>query len=252
MRYIPGSRVILYAVLAAAVAALFMTGLFRSHRTGKQTGAVPGLKDDLITRYAGEKISYQVKLGILPVGKAEFENKGVTDLDGIAVHLVNLRTTLARFRDDELIYCLPDSLLPVRVERNINFWPKKEKIIEEYDQSAFTLKITREEGKSRSGQVIKKDKAIHNAVLLPYYVRTVPDLKEGWRMNVQLPTHNFTVYLASLEEVKVPAGTFKAYHFMSEPRKFEIWISADEKRIPLKLKGTSSAGYTLLFTGYSR
>ncbi len=253
MAQIPLHRVVLYSVLAAAAAGLFLkAGVFRHPERAEETSASSPAHDDPIKKYVGEKIKYQVKLGILSVGTAEFEHKNVAELDGTAVHVVNFRTVLARFRDNELIYCLPVSLLPVRVERTIDFWPKKERITEEYDQSGFSLKITREEGKNRSERIIRRDKAIHNAVLLPYYVRTVPGLKEGWRMDVQLPTQSFTVSLDSIEEVKVPAGIFKAYHFTSEPRKFEIWISADEKRIPLKLKGTSSAGYTLLLTGYSR
>ncbi|MDD3233646.1 MAG: DUF3108 domain-containing protein [Candidatus Omnitrophota bacterium] len=252
MTRVPRDRIILCVILAAAAAGWFLkTVIFRSSEHGGEAAAFSPAQEDPIKKYVGEKILYQVKLGILSVGTAEFEHRDIAELNGTAVHVVNFRTVLARFRDNELIYCLPGSLLPVRVERMIDFWPKKERITEEYDQTVFSLKITREEGKSRSEQVIKKDRAIHNAVLLPYYVRTIPGLKEGWRMNVQLPTQSFIVSLDSIEEVKVPAGTFKAYHFTSEPRKFEIWISADEKRIPLKLKGTSSAGYTLLLTGYS-
>ncbi|MFZ2385814.1 MAG: DUF3108 domain-containing protein [Candidatus Omnitrophota bacterium] len=246
-------KILLLLVSAAAIVlpALFWANF--SNLTGAKTaiGAAPVVPDDPIRQYVGEKIKYQVKLGIFPVGEAEFKHESITELFGTAVHLVSFRTSLARFKDNEIIYCLPGNLLPVRVERTIEFWPKKEKIVEEYDQTGFSLKITRQEGDRSAEQIIKRDTVIHNAILLPYYVRTVRDLKEGWRMDVQLPTQRFVVSLASLEDVKVPAGTFRAYHFISDPQKFEIWISADEKRIPLKLKGTSAAGYTLLLTDYS-
>jgi len=246
-------KVLLAFIIAAAIVSLLLfLGNFLPLSSAKSgISAFPPAQDDPLRKYVGEKIKYQVKLGLFPVGEAEFNHVSVTELSGTQVHLMTFRTSLARFKDNETIYCLPVNLLPVRVERTIDFWPKKEKIVEEYDQSGFSLKITKQEGDRNTEQVIKRETVIHNAILLPYYVRTVRDLKEGWRMDVQLPTQRFVVLCVSLEDVKVPAGNFRAYHFTSDPPKFEIWISADEKRIPLKVKGTSAAGYTLLLTDYN-
>jgi hypothetical protein len=207
-------------------------------------------KADPMRKYLGEQISYDVRLGMFSVGRAEFRYLRDSELNGVVVHLVQLETKVARFRDTELIYCRQGDLLPVRVERQVNFWPKEEKLVEVYDQEEFSLKITKQEGDKQTDQVILKQSPIHNAVLLPYYVRTVEDLQIGWEMKVNLPKQSFNVKLVSVEQVKVPAGMFKAYHFESVPKKFEIWVSADEKRIPLKIKGTSAAGYTLLLSEY--
>ncbi|MFA7272175.1 MAG: hypothetical protein WC090_05650, partial [Candidatus Omnitrophota bacterium] len=68
--------------------------------------------------------------------------------------------------------------------------------------------------------------------------------KIGSSFEITLPGE-YTVRLSSIEDVTVPAGKFKAYHFTSEPRKFEIWISADKLRIPVKIKGLGAFSYTL-------
>jgi hypothetical protein len=48
----------------------------------------------------------------------------------------------------------------------------------------------------------------------------------------------------------VPAGKFKAYHFTSTPKKFEIWISKDDYRIPVKIKGLGGYNYTMLMKNH--
>jgi hypothetical protein len=62
---------------------------------------------------------------------------------------------------------------------------------------------------------------------------------------VRLP-EQIKITLVSIENVTVPAGTFKAYHFTSEPKKVEIWISCDAARIPVKIKGFGGYDYTLV------
>ena len=56
----------------------------------------------------------------------------------------------------------------------------------------------------------------------------------------------FVVRLASLDEVKTPAGKYFAYHFISIPSKFEIWISKDELQLPVKIQGFGGFDYTLV------
>ena len=67
----------------------------------------------------------------------------------------------------------------------------------------------------------------------------------------QLPTQQFLIRLVSVDRIKVPSGEFKCYHFESFPKKFEIWISADNRRIPVKIKGLGALGYTMVMQDYS-
>ena len=198
----------------------------------------------------GEKIIYDVMLGNIRIGKAIFHYQSKSDLNLKPANLFTFQTKLLRFKDNEKIYCAPVTFLPLRVEREIFAWPKYEKITEVYDQEKFTLDIVKIESGKEHKLVFKKDSAIHNAILLPYLVRQIPDLAVGWNFQANLPTQQFKIELAGIEDIKVVAGAFKAYHFKSTPERFEIWISNDEYRIPLKIKGMSGIGYTLEMREY--
>lgn len=195
----------------------------------------------------GEKIVYDMR----PFGKAVYTDLGQKQLNGNTVNMVTFRTEVVGFDDTETIYTEPKSFLPVRVERNISMWGNKEYIIEEYLASDHTLKITKfKEKKEAEVFTFKEDGPIYNAVILPFYLRTVPDLDIGWKMTIRLPA-KFEVELASIEQIKVPAGKFIAYHFTSTPNKFEIWISKDNPRLPLKIKDVGVLGYTMVLEKYT-
>lgn len=199
----------------------------------------------------GEKIVYGVILGKVSLGRAVFTHLPHTQLDGKRVSLMTFETKLARFSDLETIYSDSNSFLPLKVERNISTWPILEKITEHYDQENFILTIRKSQGRKKGQAVIRKNSPIHNAVILPFYVRMKDELSLGWSMIANLPGQQFEIKLVSLEELKVPAGTFKAYRFESNPKRFEIWLSADERKIPLKIKGAGTFGYTLVMKEYS-
>lgn len=192
--------------------------------------------------YKGEQIIYSIN----PVGRAEYNDMGIVELEGKKVNLSTFRTRVMGFDDTEKIYTDPVSFLPVRVERDISMWLDKEYIIEKYDQKNFRLVVNKFKGKKNVQEYIFKEKGpIYNAIMLGFYLRRITNLNPGWSLEVRFP-NTFTIKLAAIEEINVPAGTFKAYHFTSEPAKFEIWVSADQLRIPLKIKGQDNFSYTML------
>ena len=201
--------------------------------------------------YSGEEIVYDVKMGSMKIGTSTFRHEGRMQLDGKTMERVVFVTKVVQVNDTETIWADPADFLPARVERDIMMWPKHEKIIEVYDQAGYTLDISKSNGQEAVIRIIRKS-PIHNAILLPYHVRRVEKLEPGWSMNVVLPTQEFKINLVGTEEVQVPAGTFKAYYFESEPKRFSIWISADERRIPVKIKGSSGLNYTMLMRSYGK
>ena len=189
-----------------------------------------------------EKIFYAIS----PLGSSEYHNFGLVDFGGRKANLVIFKTSVAGFTDTEKIYSDPQSGFPLFVERNISFLFRKEYLTEEYSLSENKVVISKFEGKKKVKEYIFKAKGgpIHNGVLLPFSLRRVPQLFIGWTMNIRLPAE-FKVKLVSTEDVTVPAGKFKAYHFTSDPPKFEIWISQDNLRLPVKIKGLGGLSYTL-------
>ena len=93
--------------------------------------------------------------------------------------------------------------------------------------------------------MFKKNGPIQNAILLPFYLRSIDNPKIGWEIKARVP-EEFTIRLESFEEIVTPAGKFMTYHFTSSPKKFEIWISKDDYRLPIKIKGFGGMGYTMV------
>lgn len=198
----------------------------------------------------GEQISYDVYLGKVKLGRAKYHHMKKMIFEGRPAHLITFETKAMRFRDRETIYCDIDTFLPIVVERKVSQFIKPEKIKEEYDQKNFILKITKKRF-TEEEHIINSDAPIHNSILLPYVVRNSKDLDIGWSFEVNLPQRKYKIILSAIERVKVPAGEFEAYYFESKPKQIKIWISTDEKRVPLKLEGTGGMlGYKLLMREY--
>ncbi len=195
----------------------------------------------------GEKIVYSIN----PLGVSHFEDQGTVDWEGKMVNKAIFHTQVMGFNDTETIYSDTDTSLPLRVERDIKWIFKKEYIVEEYDQNNFTYTMK----KYKRGKVVEEhsysvDGPIQNTVLLPFYLRKIKDLRIGWTFKVRVP-QQFIITLSSVVDVTVPAGTFTSYHFTSSPNKFEIWISQNDRRLPVKIKGLGGMNYTMTMKEYT-
>jgi hypothetical protein len=204
-----------------------------------------------IEKGVGEKMTYDVRLGSISLGRSTFSHMPSVALNGKMLIVMVFETSLARFKDIETIYTDPQTFLPVRVERDVLKWFTQEKITEDYNQRDFTVTINKKKGNKTETSVIKKDGPIHNAILLPQSIRRNVKLDAKEALIANLPTSRYEIKLASVEEIKVPAGTFKAYHFKSTPSQIDIWISADERKIPVKIQSNSFAfGYIMVLKEY--
>ncbi|MCX7927354.1 MAG: DUF3108 domain-containing protein [Candidatus Omnitrophica bacterium] len=199
-----------------------------------------------------EKISYDVILGGKRLGSAEFRYQERKKIEGRLVDIRTFTTQLMHFQDLETIWSDPETDLPIKVERKIVLWPRKEYIVEDYNQQMFSLKITKQVGKRTTVMILQKDKFIHNAILLPTIARKNTSFQPGWSFVASLPTQDFTIRYEGIKQIKIPAGEFQAHYFVSVPERFEIWISTDERKIPLKIRGTDGLGYTLVMRSYQQ
>ncbi|MCX5710488.1 MAG: hypothetical protein NT060_00720 [Candidatus Omnitrophica bacterium] len=195
-------------------------------------------------RPAQETITYDIS----PIGTSVFLDYGQIEYRGKIVNLTIFETQVAGFKDTEKIYSDPKTGLPVWVERDISDWFGQEFLTEDYRQDEHKLFITKfKKGKKVQEYKFNASGPIHNAILVPFSLRSGKDLKIGWSTEIRLP-QEFKVQLASIEDISVPAGRFKAYHFTSTPAKFEIWISADSLRLPVKIKGLGGIPYALVMS----
>lgn len=194
----------------------------------------------------GEKLIYDVKLGSITLGKSIFSHDAKVKAGEKTLHLMFFETKLPRFSDTEKIYTDPLTLLPVKIERDILNLFSREKITEIYNDKQFSVKITKKTGNKEQTLTIKKDSPINNAILLPHYVRRIPDLKLGKVIIANLPNRKYELTLSSIEDITVPAGIFNTYHFESIPKQIDIWISTDEHRLPVKIKNSGTFNYLMV------
>jgi hypothetical protein len=201
-----------------------------------------------VYNYAGERILYLIK----PIGESEYNDLGVVDLKGIKVNVATFRTKVFFFEDTEKIYSDPDTLLPLKIERNISKLWIKEYVTEEYDQKKFTLTLRKFKGNKIIYKRITKAKGpLYNAITLSFNMRKMADLKVGWHFTTLVPNGEFKMELVSIDDITVPAGKFQAYHFKSIPDKVEIWINKNNPRVPLKIQGKGILGYVLSMKKYN-
>ena len=196
--------------------------------------------------FAQREVKEEIFYDISPIGTSVYRNYGEIEFRGRKVNLTVFETEVAGFRDREVIYSDPKTGLPYWVERNISDWFGKEFITEDYRQNDTRLLIIKyKDGKKVQEYKFESKGPIDNAILIPFSLRNKKGLKVGWSSDIRLP-QAFKVECVSVEEVTVSAGKFKAYHFTSTPPKFEIWISADELRLPVKIKGLGGIPYALV------
>jgi len=198
--------------------------------------------------YKGEKIVYNIR----PLfGRAEYSDLGIVDLKGKKAKLVIFKTNVLGFKDTEKIYSDPRSSLPITIERDITFLFSEEKIIEEYDQKKFSVTIKKFKGNKKINElVLTADGPIYNAILLAFYPRRIPKLDIGWSFTFRLPD-KFKTRLVSIDNIELAGKKMEAYHFISVPDKFEIWISKNKLRVPFKIKGRGGLNYILLLKDYT-
>lgn len=212
----------------------------------------PALKAKIdLPDYVGEKISYDIKLGAFTIGTSSFNYVSKTQINGRLLNLMTLETKIPQFSDLEKIYSDPETSLPIKVEREISGLLRKEVIVEDYDQKNFTVNISRKTLLNTQKTALKRSGPIQNAILLPHYIRRMPNLAVGQTIPVNLPKYELKITLESIETIEIPAGSFKAYHFISTPRQVEIWITADERKIPIKLQGVGNYVYLMVMKEYT-
>ncbi len=203
--------------------------------------------DSLLPFPKGEQLIYDVYFKKLKVGKSVLTFHGEDKIDGKDIYRITFSTTLPLFKDFEDIYFDKETFLPVKVFRKINKignFPVR--IKEEYDQDNFKVKI-RKQGKFLSKEfIIKKDAPIHNAIILPYQYRRKPVINEGEKARIILPKADFELVYRGKEVIKTRLGESPAYVFASIPPKFTFWLSADERKIPLKIKSLNVVRYSLV------
>ena len=195
---------------------------------------------------SGEKFTYEVKSKGFKTGTSQLTFQGKEKINGRECYHITFFTRLTAFTDVEEIYGSKDTFLPVEVRRTIKrFGTFATKIIEKYDQEKFRVDVQKKSRFHTEEFSIQKDAPLNNAILLSYYCRAKKDFNQNERYKIILPTIEFDVMFSGKEVIETALGEFEAYVFTSDPPKFKLWLSTDEKRIPLKIINPGKLEYSL-------
>lgn len=187
--------------------------------------------------FMNEKITYNIRQYGIKVGTATLKFGGRCLLEGEDVLLITFKATGFNFLDEEKIYLDPVSFLPKRIERNLNIFGKKEKIIETYDPDGGKILIVKIKGDKRIERVIKKKGLIDNIYCFIYRYRRQGKFSKDESFEVNLPTRDVIISLEKRTKLKAAGKVFDAYFLQSKPRKYKIWFDSGPNKIPLRIDG---------------
>ncbi|MBN2483491.1 MAG: DUF3108 domain-containing protein [Candidatus Omnitrophica bacterium] len=195
----------------------------------------------------GEQFVYTLNYKSLPLGSSTLTFEGERDLHGTPAYFITFTTQMPTIKDAEHIYADKETFLPLQVNRHIQKIAQfPTDITEQYDQDEFKVTI-KKEGKFLSKTfTIKKETPIHNAILLTYYYRTLDPIDKDHVYHIALPTTEFKVSYEGTQEISTGIGTQEAHVFSSVPSRFKVWLSADDKRVPLRIENEGAMGYSLV------
>lgn len=188
----------------------------------------------------GEKFIYKVTFNGIYVGRVECEYLGRTTINNKLLDVLSLSSNvkilmLFSIQTKEKLYIDSDTHLPLKVERQVKFFGKQERILEEYNQKENYVKITKVVAKRTEEKVIRIKTPIHNAIALLYFFPKEIKLRLGESSSFNLPTQKISIKVTALKTLDTTKGSYEAYVLEGRPRKFKVWLEK-EKRTPLRME----------------
>ena len=193
-----------------------------------------------------KKVIYNVFFNGIPSGYIEWEYLGRRDLEGAAVDelLVNSDTKILKLLNltsKERVFLDSGTRLPVKVERDIVFFGRKEIISEVYNQDKGYVKIKRSNSK-KTESTLYQDKPIHNILELLYFFPQDVELEAGKWMIFNLPTQKVKIKMVRERALKINGKEFNTYFMVGRgARRFNLWLDKEDK-MPLRLEFITLAG----------
>ena len=141
----------------------------------------------------------------------------------------------------ERVFLDSQTLLPIKVERDIVFFGKKEIIEETYDQERGKIKIKRKNSKEPE-EMLSQDTPIHNILELLYFFPQDLVLEPDQWMIFNLPTQKIRIKMVKERVLKMNGIDWDTYFLVGRgAKRFSLWLDKEEK-MPLRLEFISLAG----------
>ncbi|MCD4780443.1 MAG: DUF3108 domain-containing protein [Candidatus Omnitrophica bacterium] len=187
--------------------------------------------------FVGEEIVYDIKKFGLKVGEAKLNFSGTVKKNGQTAFLIIFTAQAINFYDQERIYVDPVTYKPLRVERDIDLWGKKEKIVEEYLTQEGKIKITKEVKGKMEDLSIEKTGSVDNIYGFIYSFRAGRRYNPGDVFQLRLPTKDVMIQYVEEKKIKIGSTKHDTMYLQSDPKQYHIWFENNEQRIPLRIDG---------------
>jgi len=200
-----------------------------------------GRCENIEERFGGERLLlYDVFFNGVPTGKIEWQYLGKEIVNGrnAEVIFINSDTNILKLlnlESKEKVFIDSATYLPLKVERDVVFFGKKELIKEVYNQETGEIAITKSNSAKQEAFLHQK-KPIHNILSLLYFFPKDIDLVKGKILYFNLPTQRITIQMLYEKDIAFGKGK-KDIYFLSGKgdKRFNLWLDKKD-RIPVKME----------------
>lgn len=246
----------LWAALPAAAGPFTISSATVKDPADLVRGEVP--RDPAWTKvnFFPEKLTYEVKWGVVSMGQSDIQVSKVVDFNGQpAYHIVSTARTSSFGDRFYKVRDVNESWMHVGDLRSLGYLKKlregsffrDEWVVFDYDNKAFLAKrVNRDESFSYSTGTIPG--AVQDILSSIYLIRNRP-LKVGDEVILDVNTKEnwpLTVKVLKKHRMKVPAGTFSCVVvqpvlrgegiFIQKGRDLKVWLTDDERHIPVLMQ----------------
>jgi len=225
--------IIIVGVVFAVIGSLFGQGF--------------ALAENIEARFQNkDKLVYSVFFNGVLSGYIEWEYRGRQKVDGVTVDVLSVNSdtnifNLLELDSKERVFLDSQTSLPIKVERDIVFFGKKEIIEETYDQERGKIKIKRKNSKEPE-EMLSQDTPIHNILELLYFFPQDLVLEPDQWMIFNLPTQKIRIKMVKERVLKMNGIDWDTYFLVGRgAKRFSLWLDKEEK-MPLRLEFISLAG----------
>lgn len=194
----------------------------------------------------GETVTYAIKKLGVKVGEATLVFHGLYQYGTQNVYRIVFTAKAMNFLDEENIFVDPQTLYPIRVERNLNIFGRKEKIFEVYDHVNGEIHISKVVKGKGSLQTIKKTGPIDNIYCFLYRFRQETAIDQKGSFEMKLPTRDVAIEFVKQDELKAGGKTYQTLYLQSVPKEYKLWFDSGAKKVPLRIDGAMGIASTSL------
>jgi len=200
-----------------------------------------GFGEDIQERFKDKnKLVYKVSFNGMPSGYVEWRYLGREEVVGGEADVLSIDsdTKILEFLNltsKEKVFLDSRSHLPLKVERDIVFFGKKELIEEIYNQDEGWVKITRKNSTVKE-DILYQDAPIRHILALLYFFPENIKFEEDKWLVFNLPTQKVKIKMVSERQLAVGKEQRDTYFLIGRgAKRFSLWLDK-ENRLPLRLE----------------